>query len=373
MGKNSRSGADGLSAGRVGGSRWWGIIAGLVCLTAAVSLLFVNEVRFVRRFKAIQGGPGPAVSVRMDRIHPTNDWKLVHLTGPAITGETLTDPEFGISVNAIKLRRVVRMYQWRERPASPAAPETTVGQSGAPAPIYETDWAEAAIDSTGFQEPDGHWNPPAIPFPDRVLVADKVTVGAFTLSSPLVDRIERYVRLPLSEEDLLKLPPDLQTRATVDDGELFFGEDPDAPAVGDLRVGFYVVEPTTVSVVARQNGNTLSAYPAPTGTVALLRVGAHGAESMFRVARRESAAAPWVLRVVGFLLMIAGSIPLVRRVADGGAAAHFGISLMMAAALACLTLAVAWIGVRPILAGILIGTAGAFLMGIKMLPRPETG
>ena len=372
MGKESRSDGDGSPVSRRGGSRWWGITAGLVCLAAAVTLLLINEVRFVRRFEVIRQGPGPAVSVRMDRINPANDWKLVHLTGLAITGETLVDPDFGISVNAIKLRRQVRMYQWHERLASPAAPDAGGGQSGAAAPIYETSWAETVIDWTAFQEPDGHRNPPAIPFSDRVVVADKVTVGAFTLSPSLVDRIERYVRLPLSEDDRLKLPPGFRERAAVDDGELFIGEDPKAPAVGDIRVSFYVVEPTTVSVVARQNGNTLTAYPAQTGTVALLRVGSHSAEAMFRVARRESATAPWVIRLVGFLLLMAGWIPLVRGVAEGGAA-QIGISLMAAAALACLTLAVAWIGVRPVLAGVLIGTAGAFLVGIKMLPRPETG
>ena len=54
------------------------------------------------------------ISVAEDKVDTANDGKLVHLTGLATTEDVLEDNDFGISANAIKLKRAVQMYQWKE-------------------------------------------------------------------------------------------------------------------------------------------------------------------------------------------------------------------------------------------------------------------
>ena len=45
-----------------------------------------------------------------DAVDPANDGTLVHMTGMATTAETLTDPAFDVSANALKLTRRVMCW-----------------------------------------------------------------------------------------------------------------------------------------------------------------------------------------------------------------------------------------------------------------------
>src|SRR3546814_9558016 len=85
--------------------------------------------------------------------------------------------------------------------------------------------------------------------------------------------------------------------------------DPTTPKAGDLRIGFRAVPVQALSVIARQAGDGLAAYRAANGHVIdLVHTGAADADSMFRQARADEALLTWILRAVGFVMMLLGVV-----------------------------------------------------------------
>ena len=92
---------------RIGGAIK-GVLVGIVLFVLAFPVLFWNEGRAVQTAKSLAEGAKAVVVISADKVDNTNDGKLVHLTAKAETEQTLDDPAFGISVNAIRLKRDVR-------------------------------------------------------------------------------------------------------------------------------------------------------------------------------------------------------------------------------------------------------------------------
>lgn len=90
------------------------MLAGLAFFVLSFPLLFWNEGHAVRTARSLTEGAGMVKSVSADRVDSANEGALVHLTSRAATTEMLTDPDLGVSANALKLDRRVEMYQREE-------------------------------------------------------------------------------------------------------------------------------------------------------------------------------------------------------------------------------------------------------------------
>jgi hypothetical protein len=347
---------------RIGGAIK-GIIFGFILFIIAFPLLFWNEGRAVKTYKTLKEGGGAVVSVLADQVDANNEGKLIHLTGKATTEDILTDSVFGVSDNALRLRRNVEMYQWKESSQSETKKKLGGGTETVTTYSYSKEWSDSLIRSSSFKKSGEHENPGAMPYVAEEQTANRVTLGAFTLSSSQVNRINRFE--PLSIGSDTQSPESLDSRMIRQANSFYLGENPASPQVGDVRIQFESVAPTEVSIVAQQNGSGLRPYHAQAGgDIELLQIGAHTAEAMFQKAQSDNTILTWVLRAAGFILMMIGLsmifkvfsvladvLPFLGSIVEAGTGF---IAFLLSAVLSLITIAVAWIVFRPLLGIILL-------------------
>ena len=341
---------------RIGGAIK-GVLIGLILIVIAVILLFWNEGRAVNRYKTLKEGSGAVVSVKSDTVSPNNEGKLVCVSGKADTDDTVTDPVFEISRKALRLVRTVQMYQWKESSHTQTKKKLGGGKKRVTTYTYSKVWSDKLINSAGFKKPDSHQNPGSMPYNSETFNVNKVTLGAFTLPSSLVNRIGGSENIAVKPEDV---PQAISSQAQAYNGEFFIGGNPGAPEIGNVRITFSLVPPTKITVVARQVGNTFEPYQTKAGgTIELLENGIHSADSMFKSAQKSNKILTWILRLVGFILMLVGFnmifsplsvvadvVPFIGSIVGVGTGI---IAFLLSLVISILIIGIAWIFYRPLL------------------------
>ncbi len=362
------------------GKAFTGIVVGLILIVIGIGLLFWNEGRAVKTFKTLKEGQGLVVEVAAESVDPANDGKLVHLSAEAVTDETLVDQDFGISANAIRLRRDVEMYQWKETEKSETQKKLGGGEETVTTYTYDKEWSSFLNDSSNFHQPSGHENPSEFPYDSVTLDAEQVGVGAFYLTPDLIAQLSDFKDLPVRDmPEGAEWPEDAQTSK----GGIYLGANPAQPQVGDVRIKFSVVEPGQVSLVAAQNGDTFAEYQTKAGgTIAMIVSGNVPAQQMFADAIATNTLITWLVRLGGFILIwigfsllfaplsvLADIVPLFGSLV--GAATGL-IAFLLALAVALTVIALAWLVFRPLLGIVLLLVAiVAAVFGFRAFGRKK--
>ena len=400
------------------GSSFKGVLIGFALFIAGFPILFLNEGRAVDTAKRLKEGAGAVVDVPADKIDAENEGKLVHVSGKADTQEVLSDDVFGVSATALRLLRTVEVYQTvehsettREKRGDKTVEKTTY--------TYSNEWCTKPVDSSQYHEAAKRTaNPPAaMPYGDVDKIAQNVTLGAFTLSEAHVKR--------MGEKKPFAFPADFKAPASVpgaqyQNGIIYVPYNAAAAAVapaatnvaaaatnvatavanaaasaivgghsvamapvpGDVRVTFKVVLPHDVTVVERQDGNTLSPWPASDGeTLSFVRDGRVPAAKIFADAQSMNSKITWLLRLVGLLVMYFGlkkvlgpidtlvdAIPILNGIVAMGTSLAAGL---VSAACALLTIGVAWVFYRPWL-GIPLIAVGVGLIVLVFMKKKKS-
>ena len=401
------------------GSSFKGVLIGFALFIAGFPILFLNEGRAVDTAKRLKEGAGAVVDVPADKIDAANEGQLVHVSGKADTQDVLSDDVFGVSATALRLLRTVEVYQTvehsettREKRGDKTVEKTTY--------TYSNEWCTKPVDSSQYHEAAKRTaNPPAaMPYGDVDKIAQNVTLGAFTLSEAHVKR--------MGEKKPFAFPADFKAPASVpgaqyQNGIIYVPYNAAAAAVapaatnvaaaatnvatavanaaasaivgghsvamapepGDVRVTFRVVLPHDVTVVERQDGNTLSPWPASDGeTLSFVRDGRVPAAKIFADAQSMNSKITWLLRLVGLLVMYFGLkrvlgpidslvdvIPILNGIVAMGTSLAAGL---VAGACALLTIGVAWVFYRPWLGIPLIAVGVGVLVMVFMKKRNAT-
>ena len=362
-------------------SAFAGVIIGLILFFAAFPLLAWNEGRAIKREKTLQEGAKTVVDVPASPVDATNDGKLVHVTGTVTASGPASDPTFGISAEAIKLQRGVEMYQWNEEQKSETKKQVGGSEETVTTYSYDRRWSSTLIDSQNFHTRDGHQNPSEMPVESETFVADDVTVGAFDLSDSLIDRLDDYTALPVTEAELKKYSGEYAGSIHLSNGKFYIGNNPKEPVIGDVRVGYEMVKSGPVSIVAAQAGQTFEAYTVKNlGSIELLQEGVVSAKEMFAAEQQANVVITWLLRLCGFLMMLFGLLLIVKPLsvlADVlpflGGLVGFGtgiLSLLLALPLTLVTIALAWLAYRPLIGiPLFIGAIVSIVLAIRSLRK----
>jgi len=355
-------------------SSFAGIIVGIVLFIVAFPLLYWNEGRAVKRIHTLEEGQGIVVDIDANHMDSANNNRLVHATALANTNEQLSDSTFRISENALKLRRIVEMYQWQQKTDSRSEKQLGGSQQTVTTYHYSKTWSTGLINSNTFEHPEGHQNPDAKEISDREMQANHVNFGEFNLPFDMVNRINAYRKLNIDPSK--PLPEEYGDKIRHYNDGYYYGDTPSNPAIGDLRISFEVIRPLTISIVAQQNGNSFQAYKTKSGgTISLLQVGNFDSQAMFSQAFTENTVLTWILRFVGFLIMtiglnliskplavLADVVPFIGSIVSSisGLAAF-----LLAVALSFTTIAIAWLIYRPVIGAILLAVALLFTWLVK--------
>lgn len=370
------------------GNSFKGIGTGILLIVAATVLLWWNEGRTVRTGDAIAEAqmvtePIPGI----DKIDSAFEGKMVYATGRAVTKDELTDPVFGVKVNAIKLRRKVEYYQWVEHRRSEKRQKLGGGEETVTTYTYSREWVNHPVDSQTFKQMMGHENKTRIQTEAVDWLAPNVTFGAYRFPAFLTRSIggEKPLDIFLTDTQRAELQkaffaPNASLDASQVVGQqgasmihtqtntIYVGREPGSPSIGDVRVTFFETPAAEVSILAKVNGDTFVPFRASNGnTFSRLSMGVQDMNSMFDAAKSGNATMAWILRGLGVVLCIAGFgmifaplkvladvIPLLGSIVGAGTGLVAGL---LGSAWSLVIIAIAWIRFRPVLGFCLLGAA----------------
>jgi len=346
---------------------------GLLLFIGMFPLLIWNEGRAVKTHLDLEEGRHSVVETPLDTIDPALEGKLVHVSGVAKTEEVLKD-SFGAESNALRLRRVVEMLQWKETKDTKRKKKIGGGEETITEYSYSREWKDSPISSKSFKR-SGHENPGAFPFHGSDHSAQKVSLGAHQLGNEQVSQINAFERLPPEKiVDKLKIPEGFRR----DHDQFYRGGNSESPAIGDMRFYYEVVPATMISLVYKQVGAAFEPYTLSTGRQQeLLVVGQQSAEEMFLHAESVNEMITWAVRAGGLfgmwlgLYMAASPLSVLLDILPiAGTIVSWGtgiMALVIAVLCSAVTIAVGWFAYRPVFSIILVAGAVAVVMLLKML------
>lgn len=217
------------------------IIIGVLLILSSVLLIGYSEYKVIKILMNRDNLNNEINEVKSTMVDKNNNDKLIFMNGYLILNKDLEDKEFNVSVRTSKLERVVEIYQYKETKED----DETYS--------YETDWYSEIIDSSEFKN-DGFDNPSSMKYENKTYYNDTY-LGAFKLDDKEIDELgldSRY--LDLDSEFASK------NGFNVSDEYYITSKDIDFPEVGDIRISFRYNSSSSVSVIAKQNNDTLSEY-----------------------------------------------------------------------------------------------------------------
>lgn len=349
------------------------MLLGIALFIGSFFLIFWNEKNYIIEMEEIEFVRSAVVSLPSSQPDPTNNEKLVHLSEVMITDEVLSDTMFGISENALKLSRTVEMYQWQERTHKQSNNDNTTTTTYE----YNLGWHSNLISHSNFKHPEGHENPTSMPYQSKVYTAKNMTMGGFNISQQYYEQIENLDTYELTQQNLDASDPKIKSSYKLSDNQ-YANADLNNPKLGDIKISFTIVKPMMMSIIGKQDGNAITPYQKDGREIAFLYPDKQSAQEILNIEESNDATQAWMFRGLAFLMMwgglnfflsplvmLASFIPFLGRMVEYVTGMF---TLLISAPLYIITIAIAWLALRPFEASIAIIVAAAiFYFGFNIM------
>ncbi len=331
-----------------------GTIIGLILIPICIYGLWYNEGFAVKAYKALNSGASQLVTAAADAVNPSNEKKLIYLTGKVTSEEPAKDEIFGqLGDDVLVIKRHVAMYQWVETQKSTSEDKVGGSTTTTTTYSYNKDWKEEPINSSSFKVTADHKNPD-MPLKTGVSVAKPIKLGAFELEEPVTNELEKFYT-PF--DNVAEVPEEFKKS-----GNSFYkSESPDSPKIGDLKITFEVVKSQDFSVIGGQENSKLTKFEDSKNdySILILKPGTVNAKELFKQEEASVGTMTWVFRAVGIIALcvafmmltsvlqaLAAVLPFLSTMVAAGA---FMIALPLALFIGLITIASSWVLHRPII------------------------
>jgi len=285
------------------------VACGLLVIKLVFFVFHWNESDSINTDKSLKEAKQMLHVVPAHERNQAYEGKLVYVSGLATSSQALQDPTFHVTQNALKLNRVVEMFQWVEKENRYRQSNMVGVNKQVVEYYYKQEWAAEHINGNNFQNPKDHINPTAWDFTSQTWIADPITVGAFMLNTQQITEIKNAT---IFMPSVAQLPEPLKSKLKVINNGFYVGANPAIPALGDLKISFSLVQPGYVSIIAKQTGKSFSPYLSTTGNeINLIEMGNVSADSMLEHVLKKNESQTWIIRGIGALFLWLGCYSLI--------------------------------------------------------------
>lgn len=228
--------------------------------------------------------------------------KLIHVIGKLRVQEPLAEYSYNILVSAVKLKKIVQMYQWHEDYTENQFAEGVETGADSRSYYYYKDWNEQIVDSRSFHSPFTYTNPQQMPYQGKLFIAEKAFIENFEIGS----------RAKMMMDDWIDVTSDTRP----DDGFIkmhigwyYHVEDLFNPMVGDVRVKFQFagLQDASYTIVGKLVNGKIEPYSSKARKdVILLKKGEMKLDEIFEAEHMELTRRTWYVRIFGCILTFFG-------------------------------------------------------------------
>lgn len=282
--------------------RGGGLVIGIILLLLGAGILVYNEMSTMKKAQTLNAAANKAITANATDIVSSNNGKLVHVTGMTKVDTTLEDKQFNVRAKAIKLKRVVEMLQWKEISNTHTITHADGSSTTEKRYDYRKEWSEKNINSSFFKNRRYH-NPSSKPYRSRLFLAQNVKLGEYKLTKGVLDKMNAYTPYH-----------NLGSYSGGVSGNTIYLNGIHSNRVGDVRVKYYVIDEGAMTIVAKQNGKSLSSYRMASGeNLVLAKKGTLSLDEVFEKAESDNSTTAWIFRGVGGVLVFIGLLLIIRR------------------------------------------------------------